>query len=114
MNDSCIGVQDEIHKIEPDYQVATQQYDEDMRKLEGMQKDLKKTPTNEQVERDYKAKSQRAEALKAEAVKRNINPDDSPSEIVKSLNQSKHRLQQLTQEKESIIGRNYGISFRYE
>lgn len=107
-------VQGEIHQIAPDYEVAASQYDEDMRRLENMQKELKKTPTNDQVEKDYTAKLQRTEKLKAEALRRHINPDDSPSEIVKSLNNSKQRLQQLQQEKDTICDRNYNLSFRYE
>jgi hypothetical protein len=79
-----------------------------------MQKELKKTPTNDQVERDYLAKLQRSEQLKAEAIRRNINPDDSPSEIIKSLNNSQELSVKLSQEKEAICGKYFHLSFRYQ
>jgi len=79
-----------------------------------MEQELKRTPSDDQVERDYNVKFQRAEQLKAEAVRRNINPDDNAHEIIRALNDNKQRIDTLEKDKQRIWNQNFHLSFQYK
>jgi hypothetical protein len=94
--------------------VGVQQFKTDQQKLRALEQELQRTPSDDQVERDYVAKRSKVEKLTAEAVRRNINPDDSTAEITRQMNQNKQAIDGFERERHNIWGQNYHLTLQYK
>lgn len=75
---------------------------------------LKQTPSDDQVEKDYKQKEQEFENLKQEAARKNINAEESVVEIRNRLADHRKRFDAASRQRDTLTRRNYALQFIYE
>ncbi|CAL8123787.1 unnamed protein product [Orchesella dallaii] len=103
----------EITAIKPEVQDGRQKISEYKNSLTQLDRQIKQTPSDDQVERDYAEKMKKFEDIKREASKRNINADENVADLRKSQVNAERERDGLLRQRNSILNRNYNLSFNY-
>jgi len=108
------GVQEEDLKIRPDYEVGLQKQKTDKQQLKNIEQELKNTPSDDQIEKDWDVKNRKMEQLKSEAAKKNINTELNLHEIESKFSHNRQRIDGLEREKQKIWSKFFQLSLFYE
>ncbi len=81
---------------------------------EQLVRQLKQTPSDDQLERDFKQKEAEFENLRREAARKNINAEESVVELRNRLADHRKRFDAASRQKDVLTRRNYVMQFNYK